>query len=153
YEDMGRSASIVADAAAHGVKMTSPLMVTPGSEQVCSTIERDGQMAVFEKAGATVLANACGPCIGQWQRDDIKKGERNSIVSSYNRNFRARNDGNVETLSFITSPEIVTALALAGRLSFNPMKDTIQNAQGQAVKLKAPFGDELPAKGFDMRAQ
>lgn len=153
YEDMGRSASVVADAATHGVKMVSPLMVTPGSEQVHATIQRDGQMAVFETAGATVLANACGPCIGQWQRDDIKKGEKNSIVSSYNRNFRARNDGNVETLSFITSPEIVTALALAGRLSFNPMTDTLKNSKGEAFKLKAPFGDELPTKGFDMRAQ
>lgn len=153
YEDMGRSASIVSEAKSLGIKMKSPLMVTPGSEQVFATIKRDGQMAVFESVGATVLANACGPCIGQWQRDDIKKGEVNSIVSSYNRNFRARNDSNPETLSFITSPEIVTALALAGRLSFNPLKDSLTNDKGVAVKLPAPEGDELPTKGFDMRAE
>lgn len=153
YEDMGRSASIVSEAKALGLKMKSPLMVTPGSEQVFATIQRDGQMAVFESVGATVLANACGPCIGQWQRDDIKKGEANSIVTSYNRNFRARNDSNPETLSFITSPELVTALALAGRLSFNPLNDSLINDKGVAVKLPAPRGDELPAKGFDMRAE
>lgn len=153
YEDMGRSASIVSEAKSLGLKMKSPLMVTPGSEQVFATIQRDGQMAVFESVGATILANACGPCIGQWQRDDIKKGEANSIVTSYNRNFRARNDSNPETLSFITSPELVTALALAGRLSFNPLKDSLTNDKGVAVKLPVPRGDELPAKGFDMRAE
>lgn len=153
YEDMGRSASVVEDAVAKGVKMAAPLMVTPGSEQVFSTIKRDGQAATFEKVGATVLANACGPCIGQWKRDDVKPGEKNSIISSYNRNFRARNDGNPETLSFIASPEIVTALALAGRLSFNPLTDEIPNARGEAVRLADPKGDELPPKDFDMRAE
>lgn len=148
YEDMDRSASIIEDALANGIKMHSPLMVTPGSDQIFSTIKRDGQMATFEKVGATVLANACGPCIGQWKRDDIAPGESNSILSSYNRNFRARNDGNAETLSFISSPEIVTALALAGRISFNPLTDTLKNSQGQDIKLKAPVGDELPAKGL-----
>lgn len=152
YEDMSRAASIVNDALNKSLKMAAPLMVTPGSEQVFATIERDGQLATFQKAGATVLANACGPCIGQWQRDDIKKGERNSIINSYNRNFSARNDGNTETLSFISSPEITTALALAGRLSFNPLKDKLQNAKGDWVALAEPKGDELPAKGFDMRA-
>lgn len=153
YEDMDRSSSIVEDALAKGLKMKSPLMVTPGSEQVFNTIKRDGQMETFAKVGATVLANACGPCIGQWQREDIKKGERNSIVSSYNRNFRARNDGNVETLSFISSPEIVTALALAGDMSFNPMSDTLTTESGDSVKLDEPHGDELPSKGFDMSAE
>jgi aconitate hydratase len=153
YEDMGRSASVIGDALAKGVAMKSPLMVTPGSEQVFATIKRDGQMATFEKVGATVLANACGPCIGQWKRDDIKPGEKNSIVSSYNRNFRARNDGNAETLSFIASPEIVTALVLAGSLSFNPVTDRLKNAKGEDVKLAPPHGDELPGKGFDMRAE
>lgn len=152
YEDMDRAASIVNDALNKGLKMAAPLMVTPGSEQIFATIERDGQLATFQKAGATVLANACGPCIGQWQRDDIKKGERNSIINSYNRNFSARNDGNAETLSFISSPEITTALALAGRLSFNPLKDKLQNAKGEWVALGEPKGDELPAKGFDMSA-
>lgn len=153
YEDMGRAASVIEDALAKGVKMASPLMVTPGSEQVFATIKRDGQMATFERVGATVLANACGPCIGQWQRDDVKSGDKNSIVSSYNRNFRARNDGNAETLSFITSPELVTAFVLAGRLTFNPLVDTLKAQTGADVKLAEPKGDELPAKGFDMRAE
>lgn len=153
YEDMGRAASVIEDALGKGVKMASPLMVTPGSEQVFATIKRDGQMATFERVGATVLANACGPCIGQWQRDDVKPGDKNSIVSSYNRNFRARNDGNAETLSFITSPELVTAFVLAGRLTFNPLVDTLKTQAGADVKLAEPKGDELPAKGFDMRAE
>lgn len=153
YEDMGRSADILNDAVAKGLNLKVPLMVTPGSEQIFNTIERDGQLKIFTEAGATVLANACGPCIGQWKRDDIQPGERNSIISSYNRNFRGRNDGNAETLSFISSPEIVTALALAGSLSFNPMTDELATASGEKVKLKVPVGDELPAEGFDMSAQ
>jgi aconitate hydratase len=152
YEDMGRAASIVKHALDNGLKLKSPLMVSPGSEQVYATIKRDGQMQVFEQAGAIVLANACGPCIGQWQRDDIKKGDRNSIVSSFNRNFRARNDGNAETLSFIASPELVTAYAFAGNLSFNPLTDTIKNDKGEEVKLLEPFGDELPQNDFQMEA-
>lgn len=153
YEDMDRSASIIKDANAKGLQLKSPLMISPGSEQVFNTIKRDGQMEAFDKVGATVLANACGPCIGQWKRDDIQKGDRNSIITSFNRNFRARNDGNTETLGFISSPEIVTALALAGRISFNPMTDTLTNDKGEEVKLAAPFGEELPPENFDMSAQ
>lgn len=152
YEDMTRTANILKDAMSHGLKLKKPLMVSPGSEQVFSTIKRDGQADVLEKAGAIVLANACGPCIGQWQRDDIVKGERNSIVSSFNRNFRARNDGNSETLSFIASPEMVAAFALSGKLSFNPIRDTLENNKGEKIKLKEPFGEELPPENFDMKA-
>ena len=113
------------------------------------TIKRDGQLQSLEKIGATVLANACGPCIGQWKRDDIKAGEKNSIVSSFNRNFSARNDGNPETLSFITSPEIVIAFALAGKLSFNPLKDSLTTDSGKAVMLKEPKpAPEVPKNGF-----
>lgn len=151
YEDMDRSASVVRDALNKKLKLKIPLMVTPGSEQVFNTIKRDGQMQTFMEIGVTVLANACGPCIGQWQRDDIKKGERNSIISSFNRNFRARNDGNVETLSFIASPEIVTAFALAGNLTFNPLSDTLLSTDGKMVNLSEPKGLELPKKDFDMR--
>lgn len=143
YEDITRAASIVEGMNAHGKKMQVPLMVSPGSEQIYATMERDGLMELFTKAGATVLSNACGPCIGQWQRDDIKTGETNSIVSSYNRNFRGRNDGNPETLSFIGSPDITVAMAYAGELSFNPMKDTIGG-----VKMPVPAGQELPKNGF-----
>ncbi|MCB9653970.1 MAG: aconitate hydratase [Deltaproteobacteria bacterium] len=148
YEDLDRAASIVRAMNEKGAKMATPLLVTPGSDQIMKTIERDGLMAIFEKAGATVLANACGPCIGQWRRDDIKSGERNSIVNSYNRNFAGRNDGNAETLSFIASPEITVAMAYGGRLSFNPMTDDIE-VQGQKMKLPVPVGQELPAKGYE----
>lgn len=153
YEDMGRSADVLQDAVKHDLKINVPLMVTPGSEQIFNTIKRDGQFAVFENAGAMVAANACGPCIGQWKRDDIAPGTKNSIISSYNRNFRGRNDGNAETLSFIASPEIVTAMAIAGRLSFNPITDTLPNKNGQPIKLKTPVSDDLPKLGFDMSAQ
>ena len=149
YEDIDRASSVVKAAMDSGLVLQSPLMVTPGSDQVYNTIQRDGQLAEFENAGATVLANACGPCIGQWQRDDIQKGDRNSIITSFNRNFRARNDGNVETLSFIGSPEIVTAMAFAGKISFNPLTDEIQTADGKSVKLPEPEGDRLPQKGFE----
>ncbi|MBF0107402.1 MAG: aconitate hydratase [Deltaproteobacteria bacterium] len=152
YEDMDRSASIVKDAQAKGLKLNSPLMISPGSEHVFNTIRRDGQKEAFDSIGATVLAFACGPCIGQWQRDDIKRGDKNSIITSFNRNFKARNDGNPETLSFISSPELVTAMAIAGRLSFNPITDTIKNNKGEAVKLSPPVGNELPAKNFDTSA-
>jgi aconitate hydratase len=118
YEDMGRAAQVAAQALEHGAKLAAPLMVTPGSDQIQATIERDGQMKIMQDAGAVVLANACGPCIGQWKREDIQQGERNSILTSYNRNFRRRNDGNAETLAFIGSPELVIALAFGGRLSF-----------------------------------
>jgi aconitate hydratase len=148
YEDIGRSAHIATQALAHGIKARKPFLITPGSDQIHNTIERDGQLKVLEQVGGTVLANACGPCIGQWQRDDIKKGERNSIVTSFNRNFPARNDANPETMAFIGSPEIVTAMALAGRLDFNPLTDALTGAKGEAVKLTPPEAPELPANGF-----
>lgn len=147
YEDIGRSAMIAEQAMSIGVKMSQPFLVSPGSTQIQNTIERDGQMKTFAAVGATVLANACGPCIGQWKRDDIKSGEKNTIITSFNRNFRGRNDSNAETLAFIGSPEIVMALGLAGRLDFNPMKDELEGPKGK-LKLKAPEAPELPAKGF-----
>jgi len=147
YEDIGRSAMIANQASQNGVRMQQPFLVTPGSTQIQKTVERDGQMHIFESMGATVLANACGPCIGQWKRDDIKTGDKNTIVTSFNRNFRGRNDSNNETLAFIGSPEIVTAMGLAGRLDFNPMTDKLDTPQGPMM-LKAPEAPELPAKGF-----
>jgi aconitate hydratase len=149
YQDIGRAANIARQAKAAGLMVKSPLMITPGSEQVRATIERDGLLADLEAIGATVLANACGPCIGQWQRDDIQPGERNTIVSSFNRNFPARNDGNAETLSFIGSPETVVAMALTGRLDVDFTNETITAPDGTAVQLQAPTADELPALGFD----
>jgi len=148
YEDIGRAAHVAEQALAGGIKAKKPLLITPGSDQIQNTIERDGQMATLTKIGGTVLANACGPCIGQWQRDDIKKGDRNSIVTSFNRNFPARNDANPETMAFIGSPEIVTAMALAGRLDFNPLADAIEGPDGKQIKLEPPIAPELPAKGF-----
>lgn len=148
YEDMGRAAAVAKDAVAKGVKLATPLLVTPGSNLIEDTIKRDGQMKALTDAGATVLSNACGPCIGQWKRTDIKEGERNTIVNSYNRNFKARNDGNTETLSFISSPEIVTAYAFSGSLSFNPMKDKLKTVSGKEVMLEEPSADELPSAGF-----
>ena len=148
YEDMGRAAAVAKDAVAKGLKLAIPLLVTPGSNMIEDTIKRDGQMKALTDAGATVLANACGPCIGQWKRTDIKNGERNTIITSYNRNFRARNDGNAETHSFIGSPEIVTAFAFSGHLSFNPLKDKLKTASGQEVTLAEPSAKELPSAGF-----
>lgn len=148
YEDMSRAAAVAKNAADHGVKAPIGFMVTPGSEQVNQTINRDGQMSDLQSVGANVLANACGPCIGQWKRDDIKDGERNSIITSFNRNFPRRNDGNAETLAFIASPEIVTAFALAGRLDFNPLEDELTAADGSKFKLAPPPHCGLPAKGF-----
>ena len=148
YEDIGRAAFIAREAAKKGLKSKVPLMVTPGSEQTRVTIERDGYLKDLEAIGATVLANACGPCIGQWKRDDIKEGERNSIVSSYNRNFPARNDGNAETLSFIGSPESVIGLALGGSLDFDFLTESLINDEGEEVKLTPPIADELPSDGF-----
>ena len=149
YEDIGRAAFIAREAAKHGLKAKVPLMVTPGSEQTRATIERDGYLKDLESIGATVLANACGPCIGQWKRDDIKEGESNSIVSSFNRNFPARNDGNAETLSFIGSPESVIGLALGGTLDFNFLSDTLTSQDGEEILLNPPVADELPDKGFE----
>ena len=148
YEDMGRAAAVARDAIAKGLKLAIPLLVTPGSNLIEDTIKRDGQMKALTDAGATVLANACGPCIGQWKRTDIKKGEKNTIVNSYNRNFRARNDGNTATLSFIGSPEIVTAYAFSGSLSFNPLQDKLKTISGQEVMLEEPSAEELPSAGF-----
>lgn len=149
YEDMARSAHVAQQALDHGVKTKAEFTVTPGSEQIRATIARDGQLATFEKVGGVVLANACGPCIGQWKRHKVTKGEKNSIITSFNRNFAARNDGNAETHAFVASPEMVTAFALAGRLTFNPETDSLTGADGQLFKLKSPYGDELPRQGFD----
>jgi aconitate hydratase len=149
YEDIDRSASIAKQALAKGLKAKSQFTITPGSEQVRATIERDGQLKVLTDIGGLILANACGPCIGMWKRMDIKTGERNTIVTSFNRNFAKRNDGNPETLAFVASPEITTALAIAGRLSFNPMTDELENEKGEKVKLDPPIGEELPPNGFD----
>jgi aconitate hydratase len=148
YEDIGRAAFIAREAARKGLKSKVPLMVTPGSEVTRATIERDGYLKDLEAIGATVLANACGPCIGQWKRDDISDGETNTIVSSYNRNFPARNDGNKETLSFIGSPESVIGLALGGTLEFDFLNDSLINEAGEEVKLTPPIAEELPSEGF-----
>jgi aconitate hydratase len=149
YEDMSRSADVAEQARAHGVKAAVPFMVTPGSEQIRATIERDGQMASLLAIEGTVLANACGPCIGQWRRAKEAAGVPNTIVTSYNRNFPMRNDGQPTTMNFIGSPEIVTALALAGRLSFNPVTDSITGADGKPFKLRPPkAAPEVPARGF-----
>ena len=149
YEDIGRAAHVARQAKAAGLRVKAPLLVTPGSEQVRATIERDGLLQDLEAVGATVLANACGPCIGQWRRDDIQTGERNTIVSSFNRNFPRRNDGNAETLSFIGSPETVIAMALTGRLDVDFVREPIVGPGGASVLLQPPVADELPSKGFD----
>lgn len=147
YEDISRSASIARQAKEHGLKAKVNFLVTPGSDQIYKTIQRDGLLEVFESVGGTVLANACGPCIGQWKRDDIKQGERNVIVTSYNRNFARRNDDNPETLAFIGSPELVTAVVFSGKLSFDPARDEI-STNGKSFKFKEPVGDEYPKNGF-----
>jgi aconitate hydratase len=154
YEDICRAADVAEQALAHGAKVACPLWVTPGSEQIEATIERDGQMETLAKLGATVLANACGPCIGQWKRDDIADGETNSIISSFNRNFAKRNDGNPKTHSFIGSPEIVVAYALVGRLSFNPLIDEISTADGSTFRLDPPAqAPDIPPEGFVFKAE
>lgn len=144
-----RAANIARDAMEHGVKAKALFTVTPGSEQIRATIERDGQLQTFEEFGGMVLANACGPCIGQWDRKDVKKGQPNSIISSYNRNFTGRNDANPATHAFVTSPDLVVALTIAGTLNFNPLTDTLKGADGKEFKLKEPHGDGLPSQGFD----
>ncbi len=149
YEDIERAASVAKQALAQGLKVKSKFTITPGSEQIRATIERDGQLQTLTEVGGKVLANACGPCIGMWSRDDVQHGERNTIINSYNRNFAKRNDDNPNTLAFVASPEIVTAYALAGRLSFNPLTDTLTNDKGERVKLEPPTGVELPPRGFD----
>jgi aconitate hydratase A / 2-methylisocitrate dehydratase len=149
YEDFSRAADVATQAARHGAKVKSQLWCTPGSEQVDETVGRDGQKAALEAVGATVLANACGPCIGQWKRDDIESGQKNSILSSFNRNFPKRNDGNPETLSFIGSPEICVAYALAGTLDFDPMTDELEAGDGTRFKLDPPSpAPEIPSQGF-----
>jgi aconitate hydratase len=149
YEDIDRSASIAKQALAKGIKAKAQYTITPGSEQVRATIERDGQLKTLTDIGGVILANACGPCIGMWKRMDVKMGERNTIITSFNRNFAKRNDGNPETLAFVASPEITTALAIAGSLSFNPITDELVNEKGEKVKFDAPSGEELPPRGFD----
>jgi aconitate hydratase len=149
YEDITRAASIARVAAAHGIRAKTELLITPGSEQVRATIERDGLLADLEAVGGTVLANACGPCIGQWSRPAAANGRPNTIVNSYNRNFPKRNDGSAHTLSFVTSPDVVVALALAGTLDFDPLTDTLTAGDGREVRLEPPQGEQLPAQGFD----
>ncbi len=148
YEDMQRAASVARQALKNGLKAKSELVITPGSELIHATIKRDGLLEDLTGIGGMVLANACGPCIGQWKRHDIKEGEKNSILTSYNRNFAGRNDANPGTHSFVASPEIVIAFALAGSLSFNPLTDTLINEEGEEIKLDPPTGDELPKQGF-----
>ena len=149
YEDMSRAASLAKQAQSKGIKAKIPLLVTPGSEQIRATIERDGQIDLLKSIGATVLANACGPCIGQWSRPELKKGEQNTIVTSYNRNFPGRNDGKRETMNFIASPELVIALALGGNLSFNPLDDSLTGSDGKTFKLDAPeSAPDVPDNGF-----
>ncbi|TLY02588.1 MAG: aconitate hydratase [Thaumarchaeota archaeon] len=149
YEDMTRVANVAQQAKSKGIKVKIPLLVTPGSEQIRATIERDGQMETLTNIGATVLANACGPCIGQWKRPELKPGEPNTIVTSFNRNFPGRNDGRRETMSFMGSPELIVALALGGRLSFNPLKDNLKTLDGSEFRLEPPNkAPEVPSKGF-----
>ncbi|HEU5083221.1 MAG TPA: aconitate hydratase [Acidimicrobiales bacterium] len=149
YEDITRAASIARQAAAKGLKAKTKLLVTPGSEQVRATIERDGLLQDLEAIGGEVLANACGPCIGQWSRPDSEIDQVNTIVNSYNRNFPKRNDGSANTLSFVTSPDTVIAMALAGRLDFDPRTDVLTNDAGEEVRLDEPVGIDLPPQGFD----
>ena len=151
YEDISRAASIANQAVKKGLKAKAEFTITPGSEQVRYTIERDGYISVFEQMGGKVFANACGPCIGQWARPGADRNEKNTIVHSFNRNFSKRNDGNPNTHAFVTSPELVTALAISGRLDFDPINDMLINEKGEKVKLDPPTGYELPVKGFDVK--
>ena len=148
YEDIGRAAHIAKQGLKAGLKAKTPFLISPGSERIFHTMKRDGFLETFEQMGGTVLANACGPCIGQWKRADAVKGKAESIVSSFNRNFPGRNDGVNETLSFLASPEIVTAYALSGDLNFDPVHQTMKGADGREFKFQPPQGEELPAKGF-----
>ncbi|KAJ1879263.1 Aconitate hydratase mitochondrial, partial [Coemansia sp. S17] len=149
YEDMSRAASLAKEALDAGLKVKSDFIVTPGSEQIRATTERDGLLEIFRQAGGNILANACGPCIGQWARHDVKKGDRNTIITSYNRNFTGRNDGNPATHGFVASPEVVTAMAFGGSTNFNPITDTLTTPSGKPFKFTPPNGAELPARGFD----
>ena len=151
YEDLSRAVSLAKQVSAKNLKTKSEFTITPGSEQIRYTIERDGFLEAFDKIGATVFSNACGPCIGMWNRVGADKKEKNTIIHSFNRNFAARQDGNPNTYAFVGSPEIVTALAIAGDLTFNPLTDSLTNENGESVKLDAPTGDELPKNGFDVK--
>ncbi|MEL7161339.1 MAG: aconitase family protein, partial [Bacteroidota bacterium] len=151
YEDLDRAANIAKDAAAKGLKAKSEFTVTPGSEQIRYTVERDGILQAFEDIGGVVLANACGPCIGQWARHTDDPNRANSIITSFNRNFAKRNDGNPQTRGFVASPEIVTAMSISGSMKFNPLTDTLKNEAGEEVKLAEPHGYELPPSGFDVK--
>ena len=148
YEDITRSASIAQQALDKNLKVRSEFTVTPGSEQVRYTVERDGYLDIFKEIGGVVLANACGPCIGQWARHDSEKQEKNSIITSFNRNFSKRNDGNPNTHGFVASPEIVTAMSIAGDLCFNPISDSLENREGKKVRLNEPSGIDFPVQGF-----
>ncbi len=150
YEDLTRAANIVKNARENGLDVKAQFIINPGSEQVRFTAERDGVIKEFEDAGAVIMANACGPCIGQWKRDDEKE-RPNSIVTSFNRNFAKRNDGNPNTHAFVTSPELVAAFTIAGDLTFNPLKDTLTNNKGEQIKLSEPHGYEMPPNGFDVK--
>ena len=153
YEDISRAAHIARQGLKAGLKAKTPFLVTPGSERIYNTMKRDGFLATFEEMGGTVLANACGPCIGQWKRADAVKGRADSIISSYNRNFPGRNDGVSDTLSFLSSPEVVTALAFAGELTFDPVHGSLKAADGTAVAFEPPRGEELPPQGFAKGAE
>jgi aconitate hydratase len=150
YEDLTRAASIAKQAVDNKIKPKSDFGINPGSEQIRYTAERDGLLQIFENLGATIFTNACGPCIGQWDRSDLKGDEKNTIVHSFNRNFSKRADGNPNTHAFVGSPEMVAAIALSGRLDFDPMNDTLINEDGEEIKLKEPQGIELPPKGFEV---
>ncbi|MFT6187429.1 MAG: aconitate hydratase, partial [Cryomorphaceae bacterium] len=151
YEDISRACSIAEDALAKGLRPKAEFGINPGSEQVRFTVERDGFIDTFERLGANIFTNACGPCIGQWARTGAEKGEKNSIIHSFNRNFSKRADGNPNTHAFVASPEMVAAIAIAGDLTFNPMTDTLINDKGEEVRLAEPTGHELPPKGFDVK--
>ena len=149
YQDMTRSEEIVKQASAAGLKPKADFFITPGSEQIRATLDRDDTLSTFTEAGGTVLANACGPCIGQWTRKDgTKKGESNAILTSYNRNFPGRNDGNRATMNFLASPELITAMAYSGATTFNPMTDSIETPSGESFKFQPPKGSDLPSAGF-----
>jgi aconitate hydratase len=150
YEDMSRAASIARQAVAHGLRAKTQLLVTPGSEQVRATIERDGLLADLRAIGGTVLANACGPCIGQWDRGERDTAKPNTIVTSFNRNFPKRNDGSADTKAFLTSPDMVLLYALAGTLDFDPLADSITTDSGTTVRFDPPIGEDLPAAGFEL---
>src|SRR5690606_30517058 len=150
YEDLTRAASIAQQAVDKNIKAKSDFGINPGSEQIRFTAERDGILKIFEDLNATIFTNACGPCIGQWDRSDLKGEEKNTIVHSFNRNFSKRADGNPNTHAFVGSPEMVAAIAISGRLDFDPMNDTLINEDGVAVKLDEPKGLELPPRGFDV---